>query len=262
MTISISRLKAFKACRRLYYLRYIENLEPVEKAEALQIGTNYHKRIEAMYNGEEDIDDNDFSKERAMVEAYRKYIYPNFKVKSVEDWFEFPLKNGDTLVGITDGIAEDGCLVEHKTRGSEITEQYEYDLQWDEQILAYMLATGTRKVYYTICRKPTIRQKQSETEEEFYNRMVAWYDEDTESKIRLLEIYRTDEEVEAFEKDLLYMMDSVIPKADADTEEYYRNTCHCNMWGRRCEYSSVCLNYDPEQMYAEFERVERIERRA
>ena len=256
MKISVSRLKTYKACPRLFYFKYIENLEPVDKPEALVVGSNYHKRLEEMYNGEEDIAEDDFSKERAMAEAYRKYIYPNFKVKSAEDWFEFPLKNGDTLIGITDGIAEDGCLVEHKTVGSEITEEYEFNLQWDEQILAYMLATGSRSVYYTVCRKPTIRQKQSETEEEFYNRMVEWYDEDTDSKIRLLKISRTDEEVERFENELLYFLDHQIPK-DENEQEYYRNTCHCHAWGRRCEFSSVCLNYDPEQMYSQFERVER-----
>lgn len=256
MKISVSRLKTYKACPREFYFKYIENLEPVEKAEALEVGKNYHKRLENLYNGEEEISDDDFSKERAMVEAYKKYIYPNFKVKSAEDWFEYELPNGDTLMGITDGIAEDGCLVEHKTKGSEITEQYEYDLMWDEQILAYMLVTGTRKVYYTVCRKPTIRQKKDETDEEFYRRMVEWYDEDTDSKIRLLEIHRTDDEVKQFEKDLLYFLDHQIPK-DTDEKNYYRNTCNCNMYGRRCEFSSVCLNYDPNQMYAQFERIER-----
>ena len=44
-----------------------------------------------------------------------------------------------------------------------------------------MLLTGMRKVWYTVCRKPTIRQKKNETDEEFFGRMVAWYDEDTET---------------------------------------------------------------------------------
>ena len=86
--------------------------------------------------------------------------------------------------------------------------------------------------------------------------MVEWYDEDTDSKIRLLKISRTDEEVKQFEKDLLYFLDNQIPK-NTDEQNYYRNTCNCNMYGRRCDFSSVCLNYDPNQMYAQFERVER-----
>ena len=137
-------------------------------------------------------------------------------------------------------------------------EQYEYNLQWDEQILAYMLLTGKRKVWYTVCRKPTIRQKKDETEEEFFRRMVEWYDEDTENKIRLFEIARTDEEVNQFRLELIKMFNEI---AFAEEQKnhialaaspFYRNTCHCGMWGRRCEYSSVCLHYDPNQEYIEF----------
>ena len=258
MEISISGIKLFKACRRAYFFKYIENLVPIEKFEALEVGKNYHKRLEALYNGEEL--EQDFSKESAMVEAYKKYIYPHFKVKSAENKFEYDLGNEHILHGITDGLTEDGFLVEHKTKGSEITEQYEYDLMWDEQILAYMLATNTRKVFYTVIRKPTIRIKKNETEEEFYQRMIDWYDEDTESKIRLLEIERTDDEVEQFKKNL----DSIMLEMDITenqnkysqviSDPYYRNTCHCNMYGRRCEYSGICLHYDSNNEYVEFER--------
>ena len=163
--------------------------------------------------------------------------------------------NGDKLIGIVDGIAEDGHIVEHKTTGSEITEQYEYNLMWDEQILAYMLMTGSRKVWYTICRKPTIRQKQNETDEEFFCRMVEWYDTDTESKIRLLEIERTDDEVEQFRKELETIKASM--QEAIEDGNFYRNTCHCNMYGRRCEYSGICLNYDPNAEHIEFVKDER-----
>lgn len=254
MEISISRIKAFKACRRLYELRYVENLRPVQKADALEIGSNYHKLLECMNNGEMP-DTIEYSKERAMAQAYYKYIYPKFKVVAAEKKVELDLGNGDKLIGYVDGIAEDGHIVEHKTTGSEITEQYEYNLLWDEQILAYMLLTGERKVWYTICRKPTIRQKQNETEEEFYYRMCEWYDTDTDSKIRLLEIERTDDEVEQFKHELMRMLGEM--KQAHLFRHFYKNTCHCNMYGRRCEYSSVCLNYDPNQQYIDFIREER-----
>ena len=254
MRLSISKIKAFKACRRLYELSYVEGLKPVQKPEALEVGSNYHKLLEELNKGV-DLAGNpdyagDFSKEMAMARAYEKYIYPKFKVVEAEKWLQYDLGNGDVLVGIADGIADDGHIVEHKSCGSDITEQYEYNLLWDEQILAYMLMTGMRKVWYTVCRKPTIRQKQNETEEAFFYRMLDWYDEDTDSKIRLLEITRTDEEVEAF-KNTLDTMKATMQEAEMD-KNYYRNTCHCNMWGRRCEYSSICLHYDPTQEYLEF----------
>lgn len=248
MRLSVTKLKTFKACRRMYQLKYLEGLEPVQKAEALEIGTNYHALIAKLYT-EGTLDDVEPSKELAMAKAYEKYIFPKLKIVDVEKWLEYDL-DGDTLVGIVDGIADDGYIVEHKTCGAAITEQYEYKLQWDEQLLAYMLMTGKRRAWYTICQKPTIRQKKSETDEEFFQRMVAWYDEDTDSKIRLLEIVRTDEEIEDFQSRLWCLVD-LMKRAERE-KSFYMNTQHCDKWGRMCEYASVCLHYDPTQDYVEF----------
>ena len=230
----------------------MEMLEPIQKAEALETGSNYHKLLETL-NTTGEIESG-YTKEIAMATAYKKYIYPKFKVSEAEKWFEYDLGNGDKFVGIADGIANDGHIVEHKTTSQEITEQYEYNLLWDEQILAYMLLTGMCKVWYTVCRKPTIRQKRNETDEEFFKRMVAWYDEDTESKIRLLEIERTDNEVEEFRQSLEEIK-ATIQEAEMN-KNFYKNTCHCNVWGRRCEYSSICLNYQPNAEYIDFYRKE------
>ena len=230
----------------------MENLEPIQKAEALETGSNYHSLLEEL--NKTGNFESDYSKESAMVTAYKKYIYPHFKVTEAEKYVEYDLGNGDTLIGFVDGVTDNGYIVEHKTTSQEITEQYEYNLLWDEQILAYMLLTGMRKVWYTVCRKPTIRQKRNETDEEFFGRMVAWYDEDTDSKIRLLEIERTDEEIEQFRQDL-EVIKATIQEAVQD-KNFYKNTCHCNMYGRRCEYSSICLNYQPNAEYIDFYRKE------
>ena len=252
MRFSISRIKAFKSCRRLYELKYVEHMHPVQTPEALEIGKNYHALLEHLNkNGSFDGIDDDYSKEQAMAGAYAKYIYPKFHVTEAEKWLEYDLGDGDKLVGIVDAIADDGHIVEHKTTGQDITEQYEYNLLWDEQILAYMLMTNARKVWYTVCRKPTIRQKQNESDEEFYNRMVEWYDTDTDSKVRLLEIERTDEEVAQFKTELEAMVAEM-----RGTALFYRNTCNCSIYGRRCEYSGICLHCDPEQQYIDFVKKE------
>lgn len=255
MKVSISKVKLFKACRRAYWLKYVQGLEPVQRADALETGLTYHELIETIYkDGVPEVDEQ-YTKEQAMAVAYWKYIYPQFAMRVVEEWIEYPLNADDVLIGRLDGIADDGRLVEHKTTGSPIGEDYEYSLQWDEQILAYMLATGARQMWYTICRKPTIRQKKDETQEEFFQRMIDWYDEDTDSKIRLLQIIRTDEEVEQFRESLLATVWEM--KHLQDEKYYYCNAQHCMTWGRRCEYSSVCLAYDPKQDYIEFTKGER-----
>lgn len=254
MKVSISRVKLFKACRRAYEFKYVYGLVPVQKAEALQTGLGYHAKLEELYKTGDFIAD--FSKESAMATAYKKYIYPRFRVEAVEEWLEMPLECGNTLVGRIDGRADDGWIVEHKTTSQEIGPEYEYNLFWDEQILAYMALTGSQDIYYTVCRKPTIRIKRGESEEEFFNRMVAWYEEETDKKITLMEIHRPDEEVDNFISDLNYIAYLMELSVRIGPRRMYRNTAYCHCWGRRCEYSSICLNYNPNQEYLEFEKKE------
>lgn len=249
MRLSVSKIKLFKACRRAYELKYVYGFEPVEKSDALVIGTSYHEKLEQLYKT--GTFDCDFSKESAMATAYKKYIYPKFRVDVVEGWIHLALPDGNNLIGRLDGLSADGKLVEHKTSSISPLE-YEYNLAWDEQILAYMLLSGTRQVYYTVCVKPTIRQKKNESDEEFFDRMVAWYDEDTDEKIALIELSRTDEEVEQYRSELEEM--SFEMNRTEKIGKYYRNTAHCKCWGRDCEYRSICLNCDPEQEYIGFER--------
>ncbi len=250
MKASISQIKLFKACRRAWKFKYLEHLVPVEPAESLETGKSYHAFLEALERGEGI--EVDYSKACAMAKAYEKYIFPKFKVTAAEQELEREI-GGHILHGFVDGLSDDGYIVEHKTTSMDIAEggEYEYNLLWDEQVLAYMALTGRRKVHYTVCKKPTIRLKKGESEEEFYQRMVEWYDEDTEQKIRLFTVERTDAEVAEFEDQFRQICDAM-----AEAYPLYRNTCHCNSWGRRCEYSSICLNYDPNQQYLEFVKEE------
>lgn len=255
MIVSISRLKTFKACRRAFELHYIEGLRPVVEAEALQTGRKYHELIERLFAGA-DIEEEQ-TKEFAMFEAFRKYVAPKLPAYTPEVVISYDINGEDALTGRLDGIADIGgecVLIEHKTTSSDNLEEYEFDLQVDEQIPAYMLATGARRMFYTVCKKPTIRQKKNETDEEFFERMKEWYDEDTTQKIRCFIVERTDEEVEQFRSELVDLVDEV-----RNTKRYYRNTLHCFRFGRRCEYASICANYDPTQEYIEFTKEEKNE---
>lgn len=245
MKISVSQLKTFKACRREWWFKYHEMLEPVKRSEALQIGTNYHEKIEQLNN--EGCFDVDCTKESAMALAYEKYILPKLKCEETEKWLEKQITKDDILVGRIDAMASDGLVVEHKTTSSDIGPVYEYNLQWNEQVLAYMYLTDTRVMHYTVCRKPTIRQKKNESDEEFFQRMCEWYDEDTDSKIRTFDVMRSDEEVNAFMEELK----QTIPQMSSPC---YRNTMHCSSFGVDCPFKSICLQYDASQEYMEFKR--------
>lgn len=257
MKLSASLVKTYKQCRRKYELRYLEQLEPIEKSQALEDGSNYHQMLEKLYNGESiSWHEGENPKICAMAMAYMKHLWFNHteikEVKSVEKWFEYKLTDDCFIVGRNDAVNKDGIPVEHKTTSSDIDDEYVYQLQWDEQILTYMVANDINQMIYTVIKKPTIRQKQNETDEDFFLRCLNWYNEDTDSKMRVINIYRTQEEIEEHRQNLI-----VIAKEIEECRHFYRNTTACNCYNRRCEYSSVCLHYNPELEYVEFEKKQR-----
>lgn len=254
MKVSQSQVKCYKSCKRLYELQYIEGLRYNKDIDALKTGSSYHSKIEQLYD--KGYFDCTGDKTDAMALAYEKYIYPQFKVDCAEKWFEYALNEKHILIGRVDAVAKDGLLVEHKSTSGEVGEEYLYNLQWDEQVLSYMLANGVREMYYTVIRKPTIRQKKGETDEEYLQRCGEWYDEDTESKIRVFKVTRTDEEIEEYKQQLIATVDEM-----EQCHLYYRNTAHCTCWGRRCEYSQICLNYNPKLDYIDFTKIDREKQR-
>ena len=252
MILSATKIKDFKACRRLYYFKYVEGLTPLVDTIALKDGRTYHEKIEEIYDKgyftlSGDVTD-------AMAMAYKRYIYPKLKISQVEQWFEYKLNDKHTLIGRFDGIAEDGFIVEHKTTSNDIDEEYMYDLQWNEQILCYMLAHNINTIYYTVCKKPTIRQKQNETTEEYLQRCDEWYDIDTDDKIIIIKIVRTNKEIQDFKEHLIKLADEM--KECEKLGRLYCNSNNCNSYGTRCRYSSICLNYNPNIDYVNFIRDE------
>lgn len=255
MKLSVSLVKTYKMCRRKYELKYLEELEPIAKSQALEDGSNYHELIENFYKGEGKFGwyEGCNPKISAMSYAYWKFIYPQIpNVRYAEEWFDYKLTPKHNIVGRFDAVTEDGIIVEHKTTSGDVDDEYVYSLQWDEQILTYMLATGTTEMYYTVCKKPTIRQKQNETDEEFYIRCVNWYATDTERKIGMIKVTRSKEEIEEHRKNLIIMANEI-----EKCKHFYRNTMACTCYNRRCEYSQVCLNYNPQLEYVEFEKKKR-----
>lgn len=239
--LSASKLKTFKACRRKYQLTYLELLEPVKKEQALEMGSNYHKNIEKILNNEEiekEINSVDDAKIYAMSMAFKKYILPNIpKVAETELKFNFEIEEGKIINGIIDALTEDGVVIEHKSSGAAVDEKYIDRLNWDDQVPIYMLATKTNRCYYDVCMKPTIRQKKDESLEEYTQRCIEWFDEDTDTKVQVFNVVRTPEELQEKYNELIAMCDEI-----ENAKNFYRNQSHCSIMS--CPYSSICLNYD------------------
>jgi hypothetical protein len=248
MRLSNSRIQCFKSCRRKYELKYVENIVPVQSAEALERGKSYHEKVEMILKGEEFTFDD--PKTDAMALAFQKHIMPQIgKIEAVEEWFERPLPDGNVLCGKCDGRLADGKILEHKTTSADLDEAYIASLQNDEQILTYMWAYGVNEILYTVCKTPTIRIKKDESEDDFRQRCLEWYDTDTPLKIGTIDVFRMPDEIKEFGADLEAISDEI-----NHCKRFYRVPSHCMKWGRPCEYMGICRNFDPQMEYIGFER--------
>lgn len=245
--VSNSQIQTYKSCRRLYELKYKYGVRATSVSQAVETGLGYHEKVEHLLEtGEVVLDEN--AKTSAMAQAFALYILPQMKPVKQEEWFEY-LAGDVPVIGRIDALNEDGAVIEHKTTSGEITEEYWYTRQTDEQLMTYMLAYNTNRALYTVCRVPTIRQKQSESNEDYYRRCLEWYAEDTEQKIAMREIVIPQEQLFDFR-----IMQALTISEMRQCNLFYRNTNYCTKWNRMCEYAPICQHYDPNETYIGFEK--------
>lgn len=266
MRASNSSIQTFKQCRRLYELKYIYGIEPVQTAAALERGLSYHEGVEQAIKAwcaadhRYVADEPEDPKILAMVWAFRIHVIPwlekrGIKVNEAEKWFEYETSNHNVVIGRMDGVTTDGCVIEHKTTSGLIDGSYWQRLDFDEQIPTYMIARGCKKIYYTVCATPSIRQKKNETSAEFCRRCIDWYEDNTEQKIAVLEISRSEDDLKAFAEE----QDAILTEME-QAKLFYRNPSHCSKWGRLCEYAPLCLQkITPDMEFIGFKRRERYD---
>ena len=89
LTLTASMIRSYKTCPRRYELEYIEMLKPAVPLEALETGSNYHARIEALLKGEDWSRDGVVGK---MVEAFDRFVpWWDWDVAKVEEEFSIRL---------------------------------------------------------------------------------------------------------------------------------------------------------------------------
>ncbi|MBQ9526881.1 MAG: PD-(D/E)XK nuclease family protein [Fretibacterium sp.] len=242
--LTASMVKSFKQCPRRYELEYVHNLKPRTPAEYLTTGADYHSKVEAILKREEW---DNAGVTGAMAGAFDEYSgWREWDLEDVEKEFKVYIGDGVWLKGKMDAVLKDGTPIEHKTFGGGDWDKYVNHLAWDDQVTLYLLATDARRVIYTVCKKPTIRQKKDETEDEYWRRCADWYDED---KFRVFNVTRARGEIEAAGEDLIVLAD-VIQRG-----VFYRNPQACSLVA--CPYESICLSYRGEIVPVNFERKER-----
>jgi len=203
--LTYSALNTFRNCPRKYKNRYLDNLRPRERPDALSFGSVIHTAIELWYrssNTESRLRDvlayiDDAFENRvvdsnlmiqwhlatAMIRGYaERYGTEEFEVVEVEKEFVGEIRNPDTgrqsqtfrIAGKVDGIVRchDGLyLLEHKT-ASTVDASYLDKLWTDTQIALYCyylreLGYPIVGVIYNVLLKSRLKQGKGETQEEY-----------------------------------------------------------------------------------------------
>jgi len=205
LTTTYSMWSLFRNCRKACQYRYLDNLVPLQKAQALFFGSVIHECLEIWHKtydfelvvqhineiySHQTYDSSqkkDLYLALAMMQGYiKKYRsdQENFQVIGLEQKFEGNIKNPGTgsfsksfkLSGKVDGIIKnkngDHYLLEHKT-ASVIDGNYLEKLWTDFQITLYcwyvreVLEVPVLGVIYNILGKVKLKQSEGETDSEY-----------------------------------------------------------------------------------------------
>lgn len=139
-------------------------------------------------------------------------------------------------------------VVEHKTTAA-IDHNYVARLSLDDQVSTYIV--GSEKawsikpegVIYNVIMKPRIRQKQTETEEQYLERVMALYVEQPQEYLFRCQLLAADRDLEQFEKELGQFTGEL--ERAATLGFYYKNTDACSVRGT-CPFMPLCLEGEEE----------------
>lgn len=274
-----SAINAFKSCPKKYYYRYIRELEAIEKPEALLLGSAIHSFLEAHYRQlPYDPPPDLASKSQAILKGVREYYpilymddFDLFEPVAVERVISGEILNpasnrpardyayGGKVDGLimlkkdAEGFKKGSLLLmEHKST-SKLDEVYFERLQLDSQLLLYSLYLSRELgapivgTLFNVILKPSLRQKKSESEAEYHQRLRLEMDWPEQYHRRFLRF--PDQRLQEIQKEL-WDSKNIIGKA-RQVGIYTMNSASCWDWHRRCDYFSLCASEDPEQIIQE-----------
>ena len=183
-----------------------------------------------------------------MAEAYKRFIFPELgKVVAAEEYWTMYV-DGHGLCGIIDAVNDEGIPIEFKTTSAPVgASDYLLKIEHDEQVKTYMIATGKNRMIYAVMQTPNIRQRANESNEDFEERCLEWYDY---SKVAVFDVVVEQEKLDKFKDELAKTMKEI-----EECDLFYCNPNNCTKWGNLCEYAQICeTEYDPSIEYVGFER--------
>ncbi len=276
LTLSYSALKTFKTCPMKYYWRYLKNIEPVEKAEALLLGSEVHNYLESFYRNEpySSISGNSLSSRSSailegIIDNYQ-FIYSDdfnrFEIVKVEKVVYGPIINPksrrssrifsfngriDMLIRLKYDMESinAGSLVVVESKTSSVANHNIWNqLIIEDQAILYAKyienETGekVKGILFNVIQKPSIKQKKSETENEFFERLRITMANNDLYKRKLIKIdkKRYDDALNN-----LWQLQRQIRSARKD-DIFIKNRNSCFNYFRKCDFYDLCSAEDPE----------------
>lgn len=245
--LTASAIKTYLDCPRKYQWQYVERIRPIKKSDALWFGTLYHSVLESLDLGIawDNIVRYVLTNAKDEVQAHQvlrlaagKPPDDGYEVIETEGVFECEIGGvavtgkRDRLVKLPDGRV---ALQEYKTSSEDISpgSMYWRRLRMDIQISLYLISSGAETIIYDVVRKPSIRQKKTETVEEYSQRLADDIAARPEWYYRKQEIPRMAADTESAIADVKGV------NALVSLNVFPRNTASCTRYGE-CPYFSSC----------------------
>jgi hypothetical protein len=274
--LSHSSISTQTNCLRKWGWRYHEHLDLIERPRPLGMGRAFHKGIElgdpkagadALREAAPEFLDKQ-GEERLRIDAaivraaaalyLERFGKPEdeqpeyeYCVRLRSPWTGRPSQTFD-LLGYADGVRDKGAwleLVEVKFVGRiDAVDVRRLPLDRQVSLACYGLwrATGkeVREVSYRFVKKPSIRQKQGESVDEFCARVGEDYAERPDFYSHDERVFRSSDDLALIEAELWEWAEQ---RRQAVHRDFYpRNSSHCSDYGG-CQYIPLCTG-DPDAM--------------
>jgi hypothetical protein len=300
-TIGVHKLGNFQDCKRYFYWRWIFNIEPKRMSLPFWFGSMVHagyltycvtgsraKAIKAM-KAEDKIYKKRYTKPvntaemeilsviaYAMVRTFIKLYgrqHKGFKLLRDEIKFCVPLDECPVdFIGAVDGYGSRNkvrSMLECKT-AARLNDDYFRKLRFDLQVNGYKhgithtLGVGPRECRYMVFRKPQIRQRKTETVDQFITRLKQdllercdWYFVPYTYKFGKTSVRNVMTDINWETSNLFDIFEYKTKEQILDPDTWPRCASQCLNWGT-CVYFNLCHQPKKWKLYLPFYQMREV----
>ena len=287
LEISPTAMSIFRECPMKYKWRYIDDITPLKKSNALRIGTMFHLAVDMYYSGASDeevmkhiiaMSDNQIAESDPYYQEdniIMKYtvigMWKNYPHKDLSLYDEIhseketriPMSDHVTFVCRMDRLVKlkstgKWWLRELKTTGLPF-QNFQNRVGTSAQASAYVWAmrqTGedVQGIIYDFVKKPLLRKGVNESCEDFGIRIARDYVNRGDKYYGRHFEYRSNDDITLFEKDLENIVNQI--QSTRASGKFYRNQDGCFKYNSECAFRKICdvISPDPLTLDLYFEK--------